>query len=366
MSKKRPLIVLAAGGTGGHVFPAEALARILTKRGCDLVLVTDKRGQAFSGKLSEIDRYEVSSGAMTGRGILGKVKGALALFMGARKTVRLFQKIKPDLVIGFGGYPSVPAVAAGIRLRIKTVLHEQNAVLGRANRLFGKHVNVIATSFETVQKIPPETRAICTGNPVRDAVKEVAKNLYTPFTDATKINLLIIGGSQGARIFSQNIPPALTALPDGLRKRLNVTQQCRPEDLETVRSFYEGTDLSVTLKSFFDDMPSQFEKAHLVISRAGASSVAELAVTGRPSLLIPFGAATDDHQTANAQNLVNAKGAGILPENEATPENLTETLQALLSDGTNLATIATHAQKAGRPDAAEKLADIVVGLASGR
>jgi len=358
VTASRSLVILAAGGTGGHLFPAEALARALIGRGRPVALVTDKRGKEFP--VDGVDTYRVRAGRLGG-GLLGKARFALDLGHGILEARHLLGRLKPAAVVGFGGYPSMPTMVAATSLKLPTLIHDQNAVLGRANRMLASRVRAIATSFETVVGVAASDHAkiVRTGNPVRPAVVAVRDLPYQPPAADGPIRLLIIGGSQGARILSRVVPEALKALPASLRARLVVSQQARPEDLDAVIAAYRDSGLDIEIKRFFDDIPARLAAAHLVLARAGGSTTAELTVAGRPALLVPFAGAIADEQTANARVLVDRGAAWMLSETEFTVERATARLADLLSDGEVLARAAASARALGEPAAAERLADLV-------
>jgi len=356
------LILLTAGGTGGHVFPAEALAHELTRRGHRLALVTDRRGAGFSG----IESYPISGGGIAGKGMLERVRSMAGLVRGYLQARSLIKRLRPAAVIGFGGYASVPAVLAASRAGIPTAVHEQNAVLGRANRLLAPAVSRIATCYAEVAKIKAgwKEKVRLTGMPVRPAI--LARR-GQPYPDpAGRLSLLVVGGSQGARVFSDVVPAALLRVSPELRARLSVTQQCRPEDVERVERLYAEHGVAATIKTFFDDMPALLSAAHLVICRCGASTMGELAAIGRPAILVPYMHAIDDHQTANAAAFAAQGGGWLIAQSGLGAENLAVELQALLSAPEKLRIAARAAHAAGVPDAAERLADLVLGLAEGR
>ncbi|KAF0114929.1 MAG: UDP-N-acetylglucosamine--N-acetylmuramyl-(pentapeptide) pyrophosphoryl-undecaprenol N-acetylglucosamine transferase, partial [Rhodospirillaceae bacterium] len=353
--QERP-IVLAAGGTGGHVFPAEALAEELRCRGHSLVLVTDRRGGLWRGALAGIPVHAVSAGGLAGRGLGGFVKGAARLAWGVGEALWLLRRLRPKVVVGFGGYASVPSVVAAVLAGSPTLVHEQNAVLGRANRLLAPWVDRVAVSFARTTHARGEGLQY-TGMPVRAPVQAVRDLPYEAPRRGETVRLLILGGSQGAHVFGAVVPAALNALPAPLRARLKVSQQVRPEDLESVAAAYAESGVMVELKTFFDDVPARLAEAHLVIARAGASTVAELTVAGRPVLLVPYPHAIDDHQTANAHAVAEAGGAWLIPQETFTPEALAARLQALLLDlPAMLAKSAACARATARPDAARRLA----------
>ncbi|GGF61875.1 UDP-N-acetylglucosamine--N-acetylmuramyl-(pentapeptide) pyrophosphoryl-undecaprenol N-acetylglucosamine transferase [Terasakiella brassicae] len=363
MSDKKPLIILAAGGTGGHVFPAESLAEQLLARGYRLALFTDKRGAKYSGVLGQLETRHISAGSVAGRGLFGKIRSVLSLGLGIFQAKRLLAKMEPGVVVGFGGYPSVPTMIAASLGGYATVIHEQNAVLGRANRLLAGKVKRICTSFATVDHIGSENegKVIFTGNPVRQAILDKRQ---TPYADmAETINILVLGGSQGAQVFSDILPDAFSKLDKKIKSRLSVTQQCRPEFLDATKESYSTTGIDhIKLDSFFQDVPALLSSAHLLIARAGASTCAEVTTVGRPSILVPYPHATDDHQTRNAQNLETSGACKLIAQTELSADRLTQELNNLFSDPQILTQMADAAYNAGQPDAATRLADTVEDL----
>lgn len=354
------LIVLTAGGTGGHVFPAEALAAELLERGHDLTLVTDSRGATYGGVLGSLKTVRVRAGQVAGRGRMGQILGLVDIARGALQARRILAELKPAVAVGFGGYASLPAMAAASLLGVPTVIHEQNAVLGRANRLLASRVSVIATSFGAVEHLPAGVETVHTGMPVRPAVVPAREAPYPAVDNNQPLRLLVLGGSQGARILSDVVPAALAALPEALRTRLSVSQQCRPEDLERTRASYRDTGLAgVTLESFFADVPQRLAACHLLIARAGASTVAEMTTAGRPGILVPYPYAIDDHQTANARAVDAAGGGWLLPQDRFTAEALAARLKDLFDMPATLQAAAGAARAFGVPDAASRLADLV-------
>ena len=364
MSAKNPeRILLAAGGTGGHLFPAEALAGALLGRGFAVDLVTDERGTGFAGKLASVPVHRIASGGIAGKGVGVRARNYARLMLGFLQSRSLLKRLRPSVAVGFGGYPSVPPILAAQTSRIRTVVHEQNAVAGRANRMLMKRANRVALSFETVrftEQLPAAKKTV-TGNPVRAAVSEIRP--YAAPGAEGPLNLLVFGGSQGARVFGQVTPPAIALLPEALRNRLKLVQQVRPKDLEAVTQAYRAMGLDAELNPFFKDMPARYERAHLVMCRSGASSVAEIEACGRPALMIPLPNSIDDHQRANARSLAD-KGAGwVLDEKDCTPESLAQRLTAILADRDGLQLAAEKARSLARTDAAERLADVVENLA---
>jgi UDP-N-acetylglucosamine--N-acetylmuramyl-(pentapeptide) pyrophosphoryl-undecaprenol N-acetylglucosamine transferase len=360
-----PVYVLAAGGTGGHLFPAEAVARILVAGGGAVHLLTDRRADAFAASVPGVTIDRVRAGRFGG-GPLHAAYGLAELALGMMQARRLLRRLAPAAVVGFGGYPSVPTMLAAAQLGLPTLIHEQNVVLGRANRLLAPRARRIATGFAAVRGLRPgdQGRAIHTGNPVRPAIQAVGATTYLP-PDRT-IELLVVGGSQGARIFGEIVPPALGALPPELRARLHVSQQARPEDKEQVAAQYRARAIDAEIASFFDDMPDRLRRAHLVICRAGASTIAELAAAGRPAILVPYPHAMDDHQTANAGEFSASGGGWVMPQSTLTPAGLGDRLAGLLLDPAALGAAASAARAFARDDAAEHLADLVRSLASGQ
>lgn len=359
-----PLVLLAAGGTGGHVFPAEALASVLIERGFRLGLVTDRRGHAYGGTLGSLETFRISAGGIAGRGLMNKLRAVAELGLGVIQARSLLKRLRPAAVVGFGGYASVPTMVAATLLGLPTAIHEQNAVLGRANRLLAGRVRRIATSYANVLHVDPAWRdkLAHTGMPVRAAVAALRDAPYPALAEDGPIRLLVLGGSQGARVLSEIVPSALAALPEALRGRLSVAQQCRPEDIEAVRGAYAGSGIDATLESFFADAPDRISAAHLVIARSGASTVAELTALGRPAILVPYPHAIDDHQTANARAVDEAGGAWLMPQPAFTSDALASRLEALFTQPGTLARAAGCARTAGRPDAAAQLADLVAAL----
>lgn len=356
-----PLVILAAGGTGGHVFPAEALAGALAARGFRLALVTDDRGSAYGGTLGTLETHRLPIRKMTGT-LLRRLVGAASLLPGYLAARRLLARLKPAAVVGFGGYPSLPTMFAAAP-KGRTAIHEQNAVLGRVNRLVADRVDAVATSFAGTKGAG--ANAALVGNPVRAAVQALRDGPYaTPGPDE-KLRLLVTGGSQGAAIFGRVVPAAIALLSPDQRRRLAIVQQTRAEDAASVQTHYRTLGLDATVAPFFADLPQLMADAHLVIARAGASTVAELACIGRPALLVPYMHATDDHQTANAQALAATGAAWLVPEPQFSSDDLAARLANLLATPAALGGMAQAARAFGRPDAAERLADLVQRLAEG-
>ncbi|MFQ5774239.1 MAG: undecaprenyldiphospho-muramoylpentapeptide beta-N-acetylglucosaminyltransferase [Kiloniellaceae bacterium] len=354
-------VILAAGGTGGHMFPAQALARELLGRGLGVALVTDRRGGGFGPELPQVETHVISAGGLAGAGLVRKVHSALRLGLGVLQARRLLKALDGDVVVGFGGYASVPTVLAAARLGLRVVLHEQNAVLGRANRLLAPRAHAIAISFDKVQGLAGADRAKVhfTGNPIRPAIAVLGRRPYAVPDTADTLRLLVVGGSQGAIVFNEAVPAALCRLPDELRRRIEVSQQVRGPEIEKIAAAYQACGVRHDLRAYFDDMPERLVAAHLVISRAGASTVAELAAAGRPALMVPYPSAIDDHQTANAQRLVEAGGGWLIPQSALTAETLAERLDSLLANPATLARASRCAHACAREGAAGNLADVV-------
>jgi len=356
-------IVIAAGGTGGHFFPAEALAAELIARGRRTALMTDARSAGLQSPVfAGGERYVIRGAGIAGLGPLRAGMALLRLAGGVAQAQRVLVRIKAAAVVGFGGYPCVAPVLATrfLRRRPPVILHEQNAVLGRANRFLAHHADALALSFAATDLVPAVAARVVTGNPVRAAIAALAELPYAPPTGT--LRLLVLGGSLGARVFSDVVPPALAALPESLRSRLAVVQQCRAEDLARVRAAYASAGIAAELATFFPDVAEKLAAAHLVIARAGASTVAELAVAGRPAILVPLPGAIDDHQAANARALAEARGASVIAQRDFSPEALCERLAALFATPDLLAHAAAAARSLARADATRRLADLVEDL----
>lgn len=352
--------VLAAGGTGGHLTPAFALAGELERRGHHVALITDERGAAIPGKPDFLPAHVLPAGRF-GKNPLGWPKALSAVLNGRSMALRLYESFAPTAVIGFGGYPALPALLAASRAGIASIIHEQNAVLGRVNRLLAGRVNAIATAYPAIERLDDKyaAKVHLVGNPVRAEVLTLRDQPFPAIPEDGLLRVLVTGGSQGARILSEVVPDGLSMLPPALRSRLQVTQQCRPEDLEPVRERYAGHDIPAELGTYFLDMDVRLADAHLFIGRAGASTIAELTAVGRPAILVPLPIATDDHQTANARELVKAGGARAIRQPNFTAKELAKQIQALAQHPESLAHAAHAAWNCGRPDAASDLADLV-------
>ncbi len=355
--------VLAAGGTGGHMVPAAALAAELTRRGHRVALVSDERGVRFPGLFEGIQTHVLPAGRFTG-GPLGWAKATRSMWRGRMMARELYRTFKPAAVIGFGGYPALPALLAAFANRIPTAVHEQNAVLGRVNRLVARRVDAIATSSEPTERLASGllAKTHLVGNPVREAVLALRARPYPLLEEDGIFRVLVTGGSQGASILSQVVPDGLAMLPVTFRRRLQVTHQARIEDIDAVRAQYAEHHIPAELATYLPDMPEQLAWAHLVIARAGASTIAELTAAGRPAILVPLPGATDDHQTVNAREITRAGGARTIRQGDFAAVELAKQMQKLGLDPAALQNAAGRARSCGRPNAASDLADLVESL----
>lgn len=363
-AENRVQILLAAGGTGGHMFPAEALAEVLLKRGCRVDLVTDERGRGFGDRLPQVTVHRVAAGGVAGKGIAAKLKGAARLGVGYFQCRSLVKRLDPAVTVGFGGYTSAPPVLVAQQHENRTVLHEQNAVAGRANRFLMRRAARVALSFDYVKFCEnlPVGKAVVTGNPVRPAIAALSQKPYRAPTADGPLNLLVFGGSLGARSFSQHIPASLALMSAEVRRRLRIVQQCRAEDLDAAATIYRNAGQEVELRPFFDDMPARLDWAHLVFCRAGASTIAELTAAGRPAVMVPLPHAIDDHQSANARAIEAEGGGWVLTEAAFSPSSVAERLTGFCAAPEKLAQAADKARSLGKRDAAERLADVVIDL----
>ncbi|MBR0555086.1 undecaprenyldiphospho-muramoylpentapeptide beta-N-acetylglucosaminyltransferase [Ciceribacter sp. L1K23] len=359
------IVFLSAGGTGGHLFPAEALAHTLTDRGYRVHLVTDSRVQRYAGSFPAEAVHSIPSATIGSKNPVAIARALLTLWSGYRAARRLVREVKPVVVVGFGGYPTVPPLLAASGLGVPTMIHEQNAVMGRANTALAKRVRAIAGGF-LVEDAAYLDKTVLTGNPVRPPVIAAADIPYAPSPEGGPFRLVVFGGSQGAQFFSSAIPNAITLLDDDLRRRLVVTQQARPEDEERVRECYAKMGIAAEIAPFFTDMAARIAAAHLVICRSGASTVSELSVIGRPSLLVPYPYALDHDQAANAAALEASGGAKVVAQAKLTPEKLADFLKNAMTQPDKLSTMATAARHVGKPDAARLLADLVEAIAAGK
>ncbi len=357
------IYVLMAGGTGGHLFPAMALAQELNRRGHEVHLATDERVKSYGGDFPAKKTHIIPAATPSLRNPVKFIGAGFTILRGVVVSFSMLGKVKPDAVIAFGGYPSFPPFLAASLRGIPGMLHEQNAVMGRANRALARFAKILALQFEHTKGTDGFGGAkIVTGNPVRDRVIEVAHIPYPSIGENSALKLLVFGGSQGARALSDLVPPAVAALPEDIKKRLLVTQQCRSEDLERVTAAYREARINVELSTFFDDLPTRMAQAHLVIARAGASSIAELGVLGRPAILVPLPGSLDQDQRANASIMESAGGGWLMDEATLSPQSLGKRLAGLLGDAQGLKTAAAKAKIVGRADAVERLADAAEAL----
>ncbi|MGR3344061.1 MAG: UDP-N-acetylglucosamine--N-acetylmuramyl-(pentapeptide) pyrophosphoryl-undecaprenol N-acetylglucosamine transferase [Paracoccaceae bacterium] len=361
---KEPLLIIAAGGTGGHMFPAQALAEAMLRKGWRVKLSTDARGARYTGGFPHVVQIEEVASATFARG--GRSAKIAAPFLIAGGTLAAVWNMlldRPAMVVGFGGYPSIPALAGATILRCRRMIHEQNGVLGRVNQVFATRVHGIACGTWPTA-LPDGVAGHHTGNPVRAAVIKREGAPYIPPGDYP-MNLLVMGGSQGARILSDVVPQAIAQLPASILDKLRVAHQARDEDLDRVREFYAGHGIDADVKEFFQDIARRMSEAQLVISRAGASSVADIAVIGRPAIFVPLAAAIRDEQTSNARGLIEADAAILIPESRLAPDTLAEQIVAVLSNPEAAVKMAHAALAMGRPDATDRLVELVEAL-SGR
>ena len=356
-----PLLVIAAGGTGGHMFPAQALAEAMLARGWRVKLSTDARGARYAGGFPvEVEIAGVPADSLARGGALARIAAPFRLGAGVLAALVSMLRDRPAVVAGFGGYPSFPALSAAIALKLPRMIHEQNGILGKVNRLYAKKVHAIACGTWPTD-LPDGVEGWHTGNPVRAAVMDRAGAPYIPPGDYP-MSIVAIGGSQGARALSDNVPAAIAALPGHLRRHVRVSHQAREEDLARVELAYAEAGIEAEVRPFFEDIPARLAEAQLVISRAGASSIADISVIGRPSILIPYPYATGDHQTANARGLVEAGGAILIPESALDPARLAEQIATVLEQPEGAMRMAHAALSCGRPDATERLVEIVEAL----
>jgi UDP-N-acetylglucosamine--N-acetylmuramyl-(pentapeptide) pyrophosphoryl-undecaprenol N-acetylglucosamine transferase len=359
-------ITLAAGGTGGHMVPAHALAAELKARGHGVMLITDERGAKIPGLFQDVPTHILPAGRLGG-GPIGMLKAVRSVLAGRRQAKALYREFTPDAVVGFGGYPAFPALLAASSLKIPTILHEQNAVLGRVNRWVAGDAAAIATDYPEVdrEKRDYRNKVEMVGKPERTTDEPLGTMPFPEFDDTAPLKILVTGGSQGATLLGQVVPDALGQLPPKLRHRLQVVQQCRADDIEEVRARYAALNIPAELLTYIEDMPDRLAEAHLIIARAGASTIAELTAAGRPAILVPLPIATDDHQTVNAREMAKAGGARMIPQDEFTSEALSAQIAAIAGDAQALANAAERALSVGRPHATKDLADLVERIAGG-
>ena len=361
-----PLIILSAGGTGGHVMPAKALADDLLSRGYRVQVLTDARGMKYAAHFDSIEMTPLKAGTL-GAGIMGKMKGLTNLGLGILKAQRLINRLKPALVVGFGGYPSVPAVYAAQKAKIPTILHEQNAILGKANDYLASKAMRIALSWENSSGLSEEewTRAVVTGNPIRPEIAALYTKPYPALETNGTLRIFIMGGSLGASIFSEIIPQALSELSTEHRNRLHIIQQCREEDLSDVRDAYGKAGINAELSPFIDDVAGELEACHLFIGRSGASTVAEVSVAGRPAIYVPLGIHKDNQQKMNADSVSDHGGAWTMTQEGFTAKALQTKIETFLQDPSILFKVAEKSRICGKPDAARKLGNLVTAITSG-
>ena len=349
-------IIITTGGTGGHIFPAEAIAKGLLNNGYEIVFMTDKRGKNFR-KLTEIPTQVIAATSVTGRSFFGKIAALMILGWGAVQAGWYMLWHRPDLVIGVGGYASLPAVFIAQFLRIPTVVHEQNAVLGRANRMLAPRVKMIATAFADTKRVPPKISTFLVGQPVRDAILQKAN---APYPEENVFHLLITGGSQGARFLSRSLPQALLKLPAELRAQMVITQQARSEDVDDLQKLYQNAGFyATTVQSFFDNMPDLLARSNLVIGRAGSSTLAELAIVGRPGIYVPLPTSADNHQFENARQFAENGAGWLVVEKDFDADALAKRLQELIENKEELKTAAAASLALAHPDVAEKMVALV-------
>jgi UDP-N-acetylglucosamine--N-acetylmuramyl-(pentapeptide) pyrophosphoryl-undecaprenol N-acetylglucosamine transferase len=360
-----PLLIIAAGGTGGHMFPAQALAEEMLTRGWRVKLATDARGARYAGGFPPgVQRQVTAAASFAQGGPLARIAAPFAIAWGALTSVVSMLRDRPACVAGFGGYPALPAMLAAVLLRRPRMIHEQNGVLGRVNRALAARVDAVACGVWPTT-LPEGARALYLGNPVRETVLAQTEATYLP-PGPHPMSILVIGGSQGAGLFARVVPHAMGLLPDEMRERIRLSQQVRPEDMARARDDYGEIGVAADLRGFFEDVPERLADATLVISRAGAGSIADIAVIGRPAILIPYPHATDDHQAANAAGLVRAGGAFMIREDELTAEALAGHVAAILADPEGAEAMADASRTQGRPNATIELAELVERLAAGR
>ncbi|WP_448580256.1 undecaprenyldiphospho-muramoylpentapeptide beta-N-acetylglucosaminyltransferase [Thermaurantiacus sp.] len=352
-------ILLAAGGTGGHLVPADALCTELMRRGHAITLVTDARGTRFPGLFNGVDTRVIPAATLSGANPLRWISSLATILRGRKEAARLIREKAVRAVVGFGGYPALPALLAGRSAHVPTLVHEQNAVLGRVNRFLGPRVSAVALSYRDTGRVPASARTRHVGNPVRAEVLEAREQPFHAPSPDQPFRLLVVGGSQGARILSDFVPAALAGLDDAHRRRLIVTHQARPEDLARADEAYRASGIRAECHAYMVDLPARMAAAHLLIARAGASTMAELTAMGRPAILIPFAAATDDHQAANARSFVEARAGFALREEEAQPHRLAALVEGFMDSPEALVASAAAARALGKPDAAQALADLV-------
>ena len=361
------LVLLAAGGTGGHLFPAEALAGVLSARGLSVDLATDARAARYAGHFPARELHVLPADTVRGRSAASLARTGIALVSGLVSGLALMRRVKPACVVGFGGYPTVPPLLAASICGVPTAIHEANGVMGRANRMLARRVAAIATGFPGLCRTDPvlDAKAVWTGNPLRPAAVAAAAIPYDPPVPGGPLKLLVFGGSQGARVMSDVVPEAVARLGADLRGRLDIVQQAREEDAARVTAAYAALGVRAEIRTFFDDLPARMAASHLIVSRSGAGTVAELSAIGRPAILVPLPHALDQDQAANARTLADAGGAKVLRQVEFEPERLALEIQTFADEPNALTQMADKARSQGLLDAAERLGDLVQHLAGG-
>lgn len=361
--KNKKLVVVTAGGTGGHVYPADALATELEKRDCEVVLYTDTRGlNNYKGKLGEIENKAILSGSIVGKSILTKFVSLTKVALGVVQAMYYLARKRPDCVVGFGGYASFPTAIAAVILRIPLVIHEQNSVMSRTNRILAKFAVVVAQSFRTVKNTPDGVKTILSGMPIRENIASIYNDEYDTKVKDDEIVLVVLGGSQGAKIFADVIPEAIKMLPEEERKKLVLYQQCRKGEEKEVESLYENVISNVTINSFFENMPELYKKANIIISRAGASSVYEIAAAGLPSVLVPLPIAADNHQYYNALDFAKNNAGLVIEQKDFTVDNVVKVLKDFIENPQMLKDMSKSVKELAIIDAAKRLADVVERL----
>ncbi len=357
-------IILAAGGTGGHVVPAYALAQSLTRRGYEISLITDSRGVSYPGLFEEMPKHVIPAAQLVLKQPLSWWSGYKTLLEGRSAAERLLERYAPAGVIGFGGYPSLPAMWAASRLQLPCAIHEQNSVLGRTNRWLAKRMDAVALSFANTENLPEKLKndPYFIGNPVREDILALRDAPYPALEEDGIFRVLVVGGSQGARILSDVVPSAMSMLPVHLKRRLQVTQQCRADDIAFVRAAYSSEGIAADLTTYIEDMASELRFTHLMIARAGASTISELTAIGRPAIFVPLPGAKDNHQVLNCRDIVTAGGARMIRQKDFTPAELAKQIQKIALTPGALGNAAARARDVGRPNAAEDLADMVERL----
>ena len=366
MSENKKTILLTAGGTGGHMFPAEALAKDLVSRGFSVELITESRGNRYSSNFSNVKIHVISAATLSG-GIIGKVKSVLSMIKGYFQASKIIKEINPSVVVGFGGYPSVPAVYAAQRKKIPTIIHEQNAILGKANEFLAPKADRIALSLPNIGGLAEidKVRTVITGNPVRSEFSQLYSKPYPVIDDNSALKIFVTGGSQGASVFGEIVPKAVEKLDTQYKNRIEIVQQCREDDISSIKSIYETLGIKFRLETFFLDVSEQMKQSHLIIARSGAGTVSEVTTAGRPAIYVPYPHHPDQQQKINAESVANIGGAWVMLENGFTAESLRDRLEIFLQNPEMLFRAAESARACGKPDAARRLGNLVTAISSG-